>query len=384
MYGMKGEIDWKASSPKKDRRIIEMLGLAEYIWLDGEQPTQRLRGKSRVVSLDRDSNATTEDFPMWSFDGSSTNQAEGGDSDLLLAPASVVHDPLRGEGNYLVMCEVLNPDGSPHATNYRAKLRAALDESARAEDPWMGIEQEYTLMRDGRPLGFPDNGFPGPQGPYYCGVGTEAAFGRDLVEAHAEACLRAGIMLYGINAEVMPGQWEFQVGYRGVDNESADPLTVSDHMHLARYVLVRVAENEGIRVSFDPKPVQGDWNGAGAHTNFSTQSMRDPRRGLGAIEDAVDRLGRNHDEHIESYGAGLAERLTGLHETCSISEFRAGTADRGASIRIPRPVAIQGYGYLEDRRPGANCDPYRVALALVSTILGEEKRTENRTLVAVG
>lgn len=79
--------------------------------------------------------------------------------------------------------------------------------------PWFGLEQEYTLLgTDGRPYGWPKNGFPGAQGPYYCGVGTGKVYCRDIVEAHYKACLYAGIRISGVNAEVMPAQWEFQVG----------------------------------------------------------------------------------------------------------------------------------------------------------------------------
>ena len=347
-----------------------MLRLVEYIWLDGDQPTQKLRSKSRVLPVPEDRDAMAEDFPLWSFDGSSTNQSDGTDSDLLLLPVNVVRDPIRDGRSYLVMCEVLNADGSPHESNQRSRLVEVLEDGGAALEPWIGFEQEYTLFRNGRPLGFPSTGFPEPQGPYYCGVGSGNVFGRELVEAHADACLRAGILLYGINAEVMPGQWEFQVGYRGVDGESADPLTVSDHLHLARFLLSRLGEDFDVRISFDAKPVKGDWNGAGAHTNFSTRAMRDAAGGLDAIREAVEKLSRAHDKHIANYGAGLADRLTGLHETCSIEEFRSGIADRGASIRIPRHVASQGRGYLEDRRPGANCDPYRVSRVLLETVCG--------------
>jgi glutamine synthetase len=198
------------------------------------------------------------------------------------------------------------------------------------------------------------------------------AFGRDLVEAHTAACLAAGIMVYGINAEVMPGQWEFQIGYRGRDAESADPLNVSDHVWFARWLLARMGEAHGINAAFDVKPVKGDWNGAGAHTNFSTRAMREAATGIDAIRDAIVRLEDQHDLHVANYGAGLDERLTGLHETCAINEFRAGVADRGASIRIPRQVEERGYGYLEDRRPGANCDPYVVSTLLLRTVCGVE------------
>ncbi|MHC5113871.1 MAG: glutamine synthetase beta-grasp domain-containing protein [Planctomycetota bacterium] len=344
-----------------------MLRQAEYIWLDGAEPTRELRSKTRIVAVPADGPIDVSSFPTWSFDGSSTNQADGDDSDLSLVPVRVVPDPIRGSGNYLVLCEVTHGDGTPHRTNTRAELRQVLAAGGADEDAWVGFEQEYTLFRDGRPLGFPDNGFPAPQGPFYCGVGSDRIHGRDFVEAHTAACLDAGLMIYGINAEVMPGQWEFQVGYRGVDGERADPLTVSDHLLIARWLLRRIGEGFGVDASLDPKPATGDWNGAGAHTNFSTRAMREPG-GVRAIREAIRRLGASHDRHVADYGHGLADRLTGLHETCSIDEFRGGVADRGASIRIPRHVQVNGCGYLEDRRPGANCDPYLVCARLLETI----------------
>lgn len=344
------------------------LGQAEYIWLDGAKPTQQLRSKTRIVSLSNQKSVSTEDFPSWSFDGSSTYQAQGNDSDLILQPVSFVGDPIRGKGNYLVMCEVINPDGTPHESNERAKLRAVLDAGAAVDEPWFGFEQEYALLKGSRVLGFPEDGTPAPQGPYYCSVGSDVAFGRDVVEAHTRACIDAGLMIYGINAEVLPGQWEFQIGYRGVSAESADPLNVADHLWIARWLLFRVAENYGVVPTFAPKPVKGDWNGSGKHTNFSTKHTRDPRTGRSAMDHAINALSKSHEAHIAVYGHGLAERLTGLHETASINEFKGGVADRGASIRIPQPVAQRGYGYLEDRRPAANADPYAVAARILSTV----------------
>ncbi len=346
------------------------LSLVEYIWLDGNVPVRQIRSKARTVKLP--AKPSVKDFPEWSFDGSSTQQATGHDSDCIIKPVCFVKDPVRGEGHYIVMAEVLNPDGSEHESNSRAQLRHVLDAGAAKQDPWLGVEQEYTMYRSNRPLGWPEHGYPAPQGPYYCGVGPEQIFGRELAEEHAKICLEAGIMYYGINAEVMPGQWEFQIGYRGIDGEDAGVLTICDHAWIARWLIHRLSEKYNIHVSFENKPVKGDWNGAGMHTNFSTKDTRDPKKGRKAINEAIERLSKKHKEHIPLYGDRLEERLTGHHETSSIHEFSAGAANRGSSIRIPRPVEIKGYGYIEDRRPGANADPYLVAARICATVCGVE------------
>jgi len=346
--------------------------MAEYLWLDGAVPTRQIRSKARVVDVGP--NPVIEDFPEWSFDGSSTNQATGDDSDCIMKPVSFVPDPIRGEGNYLVMTEVYNSDGvTPHESNSRAQLRAVLDAGAAEQDPWCGFEQEYTMFKGRQPLGWPETGFPGPQGPYYCGVGADEAYGREIVEEHAQACLDIGLLFYGINAEVMPGQWEFQIGYRGDADEDNGALKVSDDMWYARWLLYRIAEDYGVTVSIHNKPVTGDWNGAGMHTNFSTNDVRDKEKGKAAIDAAVKALSGKHQEHVVLYGHGLDRRLTGDHETCDINTFKAGTADRGCSIRIPQLVAQKGYGYFEDRRPGANSDPYLVSARLCATVCGVDE-----------
>ena len=330
---------------------------AEYIWIDGYHPTQNLRSKTKILNGPV---ADVKELPDWGFDGSSTLQADGNDSDCLLRPVSIFKDPIRGGNNILVMCEVFNADGTVHKSNHRAQLRE-LSEKFASEECWFGIEQEYTFLDlDGKPYGWPENGYPAPQGKYYCGVGSEQVYGRDIVEEHLEVCLRAGLSLSGINAEVMPAQWEYQVGPLG-------PLDVSDQLWIARWLLRRVSEDWGVVVSIEPKPMKGDWNGAGAHTNFSTKSMRE-KGGLKVIEAACEKLSKKHEEHIAVYGSSNEERLTGLHETCSINDFRYGVSDRGASIRIPMGTANDGCGYLEDRRPSANMDPYEVCFALINTI----------------
>lgn len=324
--------------------------MAEYIWIDGSEPTQKLRCKTKILQ-------EGEELPIWGFDGSSTNQAPGENSDCVLQVVLDVPDPIRGGDNRLVLCEVLNTDMTPHITNMRAPLRETAERHASHES-WFGIEQEYTFFDGNSPLGWPSNGFPAPQGGYYCGVGADEVFGRPIVEAHMANCLKAGILFAGINAEVMPAQWEFQVG-------PLSPVEVSDQLWLARWLLYRTAEEFGVSATLDPKPVRGDWNGAGAHTNYSTKEMRSS---LGACQRAAEALGENHQQHIVNYGFGIEKRLTGLHETCSYREFKYGVSDRGASVRIPWQVARDGGGYIEDRRPNANCDPYVVTRLIVETV----------------
>ena len=326
--------------------------IAEYIWVDGQQPTAKLRSKGKVIS-------DSEQLPVWGFDGSSTNQAPGANSDCVLNPVFVCPDPVRGGDNKLVMCEVLLTDMSPHPSNTRAGCAEASKKYADM-DMWFGIEQEYTYFQGTRPLGWPENGFPAPQGGYYCGVGSDEVFGRPIVEAHLEACLTAGLAISGINGEVMPGQWEFQIGPVGAP-------AVADHLWVARWLLYRIGERFDVSATLDPKPVRGDWNGAGAHTNFSTSLMRND---YDACVAAAEALGSQAALHIANYGERIEERLTGQHETCSYKEFRYGVSDRGASVRIPWQVARDRKGYIEDRRPNANCDPYIVTRLILETVCG--------------
>ena len=345
---------------------MKELNFCEYIWIDGNSPVKQIRSKSKVVCLPTDPEINS--FPDWTFDGSSTMQAVGKDSDCLLKPVCFTRDPIRLGNGYLVLCEVLNPDGSVHKSNSRAKLRAVLNAGGSKHEPWIGFEQEYTIFKNNIPLGWPEHGYPAPQGPYYCGVGSEQIFGRELAMEHSNACIEANLMYYGMNAEVMPAQWEFQIGCREFAQDNADAIKISDHTWIARWLLHRISEKYNMHISLDVKPVKGDWNGAGMHTNFSTKNMRSKSTGKNAIDKAIQLLNGKHEEHIAVYGDKLEERLTGQHETGSIKKFSYGNADRTCSIRIPRMVALNGYGYIEDRRPGANADPYIVAARLISTV----------------
>ena len=325
----------------------------EYIWLDGYSPTQSLRSKTQVR---RDFGGTLEECPMWNFDGSSTKQAEGGDSDCLLQPVFICPDPDR-KSAYLVMCEVLNADGTPHPSNGRATIDDDDD------DFWFGFEQEYFLWDEDTnlPPGFPHNGYPPPQGPYYCSVGAKNAYGRDCVEDHMDLCLEAGLNLEGINAEVAAGQWEFQVFAKSAKR-------AGDETWVARYLLERTGERYGYSINWHPKPLgDTDWNGSGMHANFSNGVMRESGKEE-TFTKICEAFGRNIERHISVYGESNDQRLTGKHETQSIDMFSYGVSDRGASIRIPITTMTDGWvGRLEDRRTASNADPYKVAAAIVKT-----------------
>ena len=325
----------------------------EYIWLDGYTPTQELRSKTKIV---KDFDGKLESCPVWSFDGSSTLQAEGNSSDCLLKPVAIYPDPDRING-WLVMTEVMNPDGSPHISNHRAEI----DDDDN--DFWFGFEQEYFLMdtETDLPLGFPRGGFPGPQGQYYCSVGGRYTWGRDFVEEHLDICLEAGLNVEGINQEVAPGQWEFQVFAKGAKQ-------AGDQIWVARYLLNRVTEKYGYYIELHPKPVHGDWNGSGMHANFSNSTLR-TAGSKDVYEKICEAFRPVAEEHIKVYGAYNDQRLTGLHETQSINEFSYGVSDRGASIRIPIATVESGWkGWLEDRRPASNANPYEVASRIIKTV----------------
>jgi len=325
----------------------------EYIWLDGYRPVPNLRGKTQLKSFDHE--PTLADIPNWGFDGSSTQQAEGSKSDCVLKPVALYPDASR-ENAYIVLSEVMHPDGTPHSTNERATIE-------NDPDLWIGLEQEYFLYQDGRPLGFPESGYPAPQGPYYCGVGFKnmGSIARQIVEEHLELCLAAGINHEGINAEVAKGQWEFQIFAKG-------SAKAADDTWVARYLLMRLCEQYEVDVEFHCKPIKGDWNGSGMHTNFSTKYIREVG-GKDYFEALMKAFSDFIPEHIAVYGPDNHLRLTGLHETQSIDKFSYGLSDRGASIRMPVNFVKDDYkGYLEDRRPNSQGDPYQIVSRILKTI----------------
>lgn len=372
IYGTKGKIDILVD-PSILGRFADLTQrgkvVAEYIWLGGTE--QDMRCKTRVLDKRPES---VEDLPHWNYDGSSTDQAPGNDSEVLLIPRVIYNDPFRQGDNILVLCDTHVPpriaeDGksmtgtSPLPTNHRYSCNEVM-EKAKHEEPWFGIEQEYTLLNatTKRPLGWPECGFPGAQGPYYCSIGAGAAIARDVVDAHLKACMYAGIKISGTNAEVMPAQWEYQVG-------PCIGIAGADELWMSRFLLYRICEVYNVEATFDPKPVPGDWNGAGGHVNYSTNSTRKEGTGWEAIKEQIGRLEKRHAAHIAAYGEGNERRLTGSHETSSMEDFSWGVANRSASIRVGRSVPVDKCGYYEDRRPASNLDPYIVCRMFVETTL---------------
>ena len=348
-----------------------MTSVIEYIWIGGNQ---ELRSKTRVI---HESINSLNDF-KWNYDGSSTEQADGTSSEIILLPVASFNNPLfkeEGINSLIFLCETYNPDGTPAKNNTRSEAIEIFNKKIE-EEPWYGMEQEYFMINpiNDLPIGFKQDG---KQGQYYCSVGLENAFGRQIAEDHLKVCLKAGIQISGINAEVAPGQWEFQIGpCTGID--------AGDHMIVARYLLLKVAENHGIKIDFSPKPIKGNWNGSGCHTNYSTKNMRDGsknKNGLEFIEEAILRLADNHEKHMFVYGEGNEKRMTGAHETANYATFTHGIANRGASVRIGNETYNNKKGYFEDRRPSSNFDPYIVSSKIFeSTCLQESKEVINMTL----
>jgi len=328
----------------------------EYIWIDS---CNSLRSKTKVLYDSNIKKIVLNNIPLWNFDGSSTGQASGNNSDVNLIPRALFNNPFR-DNSSLVLCDVYDSNLLPLQSNTRHKANEKFN-SKLQEEPWFGLEQEYFIMRGLVPLGYTSNS---SQGKYYCGVGQNNIFERKIVEKHLDYCLKAGIKISGINAEVAPGQWEFQVG----------PLlgiNAGDHLWIARYILERLGEEDGLVIDFSPKPLKGEWNGSGCHTNFSTKNMREgtsDTSGIIFIREGIDKLSKKHKEHMEVYGENNRERMNGKYETSNYDVFTSGESNRGASTRLGFDTLKNNCGYFEDRRPSSNCDPYLVTSKIFETI----------------
>lgn len=342
--------------------------MAEYVWRGGKDPVD-LRSKTRVLMIEMDENdkpVAPVDLPVWSYDGSSTGQASTEESEVLLNPCAVYTDPFRGSPHVLVWCDAFNgKTKEPLVTNTRVTAFKAMS-TRRDSEAVLGFEQEYVVMKNGKPLDWEDSE-PEKTELHYCGVNMKK---RRLMDLHLQACLVAGIGMSGCNSEVMPSQMEYQVG-------PSDALSCCDQLWMSRYLLMRVCESDGVTVSFDARPVTtGDWNGSGCHTNFSTKEMR-AEDGLEHVKAAMPKLMESHSEYVKKCGEGTEKRLTGNNETSKASTFSFGVGDRSASVRIPLLVDTNKCGYFEDRRPSANVDPYEVcALLLEALCESAEQSTE--------
>ncbi len=333
----------------------------EYIWIGG---SGELRSKARVIDANERIFQDMTLIPFWNYDGSSTEQANGKLSEVMISPIKVSKCPFRRGNNLIVLCDAYDHEWKPIATNTRFNANRIFGAKLH-EEPWFGIEQEFFLydIKTSKPLGFNGETIDEPkkQGQYYCSVGAGNAYGRHIIDEALDNMLFAGLSVSGINAEVAPGQWEYQIG-------PATGIDAGDQLWISRYILERTAEKYNVRIEYHPKPLgtTGDWNGSGCHTNFSTYAMRKPG-GIDVIYDAIKKLEKKHAEHMEVYGQFNQMRMSGKHETACFDNFTYGVANRGASVRIGNSVFADKKGYFEDRRPASNADPYLVTSKIFDT-----------------
>ena len=335
--------------------------IAEYIWMGGNG---ELRSKTKVLPGFSLPSLDAKYLPMWNYDGSSTAQAEGLNSELKLKPVAVYVNPFAYNGvftqSFLVLCETLDKNDKPLPTNTRAEAaKLFATDKVKSEKTWFGIEQEYFIM--GGKFGNQFNGCK--QGQYYCSVGNKNAIYREVAEEHMKLCLKAGLKVSGINAEVAPCQWEYQIG-------PCEGIEAGDQVWISRWIMERLSEKHNVTINWYPKPAKGI-NGSGCHTNYSTEKMRNAG-GLNVIFSAIEKLRLKHKEHMEVYGKDNDKRMSGEYETASYDVFsfnQLKSVDRGASIRVGYDTIKDGKGYFEDRRPASNMDPYLVTAKIAETTI---------------
>jgi glutamine synthetase len=323
----------------------------EYIWVDGYgEPWS----KTKVIMINCVDELELSDIPIWNYDGSSTNQASSESSEVLIRPQALYKDPFRRRGtNYMVLCDTTTTDGKAHETNNRS-VANKLFESHLCEQPWFGLEQEFFILKQGSILGTKSTaGEYVPQKMHYCGVGAHGSC-RKFVDEVVDNSIYAGLAITGMNAEVETSQWEVQLCETGIE--------ACDQLIILRYIMKRTSERYGWDVTFDPKPLLNA-NGSGCHVNFSTKRMRSPG-GYDSILHTIQELKSHNTEDMKYYGEKNTLRMTGENETARYDVFSHGVGDRTASVRIPHDTFIKKYGYMEDRRPGANMDPYLVTSIL--------------------
>jgi glutamine synthetase len=319
--------------------------ICEYIWIGG---SGEIRSKTRVI----DKLNAVNDFSdiIWNYDASSTNQLNSdGDTEGILQPVMTIRDPFRSFNDcinecncLLVLCDTYDKNGNPLKYNYRKEALKIFDKDVDKK-PWFGLEQEYFIVFRKKDENI-DNLI---DGNHYCGSVNQLE--RIIAEKHLKMCLEIGIKISGINAEVSNSQWEFQIG-------PCEGIEAGDHLIIARYLLERICEKYNAYPNYHPKPDK-NINGSGCHINFSTADTRH-ENGIETIYKYINKLEKDHSNTLLHYGSNNHLRLTGLHETSSMDKFTSGIGTRNTSIRIPNHVVKNGCGYLEDRRPAANIDPY--------------------------
>jgi len=340
--------------------------IAEYIWIDGNAS---YRSKYKTISQ---KNEIWKE--PWNYDGSSTDQATTEKSEIFLHPVYTCIHPFL-ENSIIVLCDTYIDFEctQPAKCNYRYKANQMYEKYKQCM-PTFGFEQEYFFMSYESDKQFSldsnkkhwkiehfHNNFTNPQGPYYCGNGGQIIIHRDLALKHYKACLTAGLKISGLNAEVAPSQWEFQIG-------PVIGIQSGDQLHVARFLLERIAEMDGKKIEWKPKPLKSPWNGSGLHTNFSTMKTMDAKNGYMELIKSIEHAGLSHKDDLTYYGDN-SERLCGSCETSNKDNFTYGVADRKASVRIPTQVEKQGFGYLEDRRPASDADPYHIIERMVQAFI---------------
>lgn len=321
--------------------------VCEYIWIGGNN---EIRSKTRVFPL---KTVSIINIPEWNYDGSSTDQADSdGNTEVLLKPCAIYKDTIRCFSNcecILVLCDTYNSDDKALSSNHRNNANVIFSEIDK-EECWFGLEQEYFIRFNNQTFE------PINNGTHYCGVSNKLE--KTIVEEHLQTCVTTGLEISGINAEVASGQWEFQIG-------PSKGISAADQLIISRYLLERIAEKYNATIDYSPK-LSENANGSGCHINFSTKDMREPG-GLNKILSCMDKLKMKQEEHISAYGKNNHLRLTGLHETSCVNNFTWGIGTRNTSVRIPNATKKNGYGYFEDRRPGANIDPYLATSVIAKT-----------------
>lgn len=335
----------------------------DYVWVDGTG--ENVRSKARTIEFIPDNH---KEVPVWGSDGKASMLPVPKESDVLLVPVAIYNDPFRRGNNKLVLCDTYEYDGKALPTNHRKSFCDALNKVCDQEIMW-GLEQQYMVMdMDERPFGWPVMlGEPRKHMGYYCSVGGNKVYGREIAESHYRACLYAGVQIASIHPDAIPGQWEFQIGV-------SPGIKGPDDLWMARYILGRISEEYGTHICYHPKRYE-NLSGSSCHVNFSTKATRKDN-GLSTLQEYMQKLSKRHDEHLKKYdpygGEQNKRRLTGKDGASAADTFSSGVGDKNLSVRITKESETKKKGYVEDRRPAANGDPYAVCDMIVRTCLLDE------------